>query len=80
MFYDFLYHNILTSCGFYFSCDHNKYLLRYLSHLGQHRSAESTLKRSADSDPDSGSDSDGAAEAAEADSDGEMAMLAVKNT
>ena len=59
------------------SCDHNKYLLRYLSHVGSLRSAESTLKRAADSDSDS--DSEGAMEAADS-SDGEGAMVAVRNT
>ncbi|KAF0297793.1 Periodic tryptophan protein 2 [Amphibalanus amphitrite] len=59
-------------------CDHNKYLLSYLSHLGQLRSAEPALKRTADSDSDSDSDVEGAAPPEPVDSsDSEAAAMVV---
>ena len=73
---------VVSHVPFCSSCDHNKYLLGYLSHLGQLRSAEPELKRAADSDSDSDSE-DGVTLAAAADSDsdgGADAMVVIRST
>ena len=45
------------------SCDHNKYLLRYLSSLGRLRASEASVKRAASAESDSEAESEAGSEA-----------------
>ena len=63
----------------YSRCDHNKYLLQYLSHLGQLKAAEPPAKAAGDSDSGSDSDPDEVAMAEAGDSsDGETVMAVLR--